>query len=130
MKNQISFRTTLFDSDASIPPVADDQHFGEDLARWLSKKATGSEFEFGKPVQELHGWSETVGVKGESFLLGFGIADGYVGLEYAEWCITINHPRRWKFFGSKDSPTRSRLCDLIHNILRDEGEIRELQWGE
>ena len=130
MKNQISFRTSLFDSHELVPQVADDRHFGEDLANWMSKKAAGSEFKFGKPVQEPHGWSETVATNGESFVLGFGIVDEYIGIDYAEWSITIDKPRKWKMFGSKDSLSRGRLCDLVHNILRDERQIREIQWGE
>ena len=130
MKNQISFRTELFDSKELVPPVAGDQHFGEDLAKWMSGKANGGEFRFGKPVPALHGWSETVAVDGENFVLGFGIAREYIGLDYAEWTISIDKPRKWKMFGSKDSPSRGRLCDLIHNILRDERQIREVQWSE
>ena len=130
MKNQISFRTSIFDSTKLVPPVANDQHFGEDLAKWMSNKAKGGEFDFGKPVQEPHGWSETVAADGENFVLGFGIVDEYIGLDYAEWRITIDKPRKWFMFGSKDSPSRGRLCDLIHNILRDEREIREVQWGD
>ena len=129
MKNQISFRTSLFDSNKLVPPISNDQHFVEDLANWMSKKATGSEFAFGMPVQELHGWSETVAVDGEMFILGFGIVDGSVGVDYAEWHITIEKLRKWKMFGSKDSASRGRLCDLIHNILRDERQIREVQWS-
>lgn len=130
MKNTISFRTSLFDSSNLVPPVANDQHFGEDLAQWMSSKAKGSEFAFGKPIQELHGWSETVAANGETFVLGFGIVDSYIGTDYAEWMITIDKPKKWFEFGSKDSASRGRLCDLIHNILRDEREIREVQWGE
>ena len=128
MKNQISFRTSLFDSQELVPPVANDQHFGEDLANWMSKKATGSEFAFGKPMQAERGWSETVSVDGENFVLGFGIVDESVGIDYAEWLITIEKLRKWKIFGPKDSALRGRLCDLIHNILRDERQIREVQW--
>ena len=130
MKNQISFRTELFDSQELVPHGAGGQHFGEDLAKWMSGKAKGGEFYFGKPTQALHGWSETVNVDGENFVLGFGIVDSYIGEDYAEWQITIDKPRKWKMFGSKDSPSRGRLCDLIHNILRDERQIREVQWSE
>jgi len=129
MKNQISFRTELFDSKKIVPPVAG-QQLGEDLAKWMSGKAKGGEFDFGRPTRAEHGWSETVNVNGESFILGFGIVDSYIGLDYAEWLITIDKPRKWFLFGSKDSPSRDRLCDLIHNILRDERQIREVQWSE
>lgn len=128
MKNQISFRTSLFDSKELVPHVAGDQHFGEDLALWMSKKATGSEFAFGQPMQEEHGWSETVAVDDENFILGFGIVPESIGTDYAEWMITIEKMRKWKMFGSKDSASRGRLCDLVHNILRDERQIREVQW--
>ncbi len=119
----------LFDAKALVPTVANDRHFGEDLAKWVIVKSQGSEFVFSTPVQNADGWSESVTVDGESFVLGFGIVDETIGDEYAGWMITIDKPRTWKFFGSKDSPSRARLCDLIHNILRDERQIREVQWS-
>ena len=129
MKNQISFMSGLFDTRASIPPVANDRHFGEDLAKWMIAKSKGSEFIFSPPVKSADGWSEAVTANGESFVVDFGIVDSTIGDEYAGWTITIDKPRSWRFFGSKDSPSRSRLCDLIHNILRDERQIREVQWS-
>ncbi len=120
----------LFDTKAMVPPVINDRHFGEDLAKWMAAKSKGSEFVFGAPVRSATGWTESVTANGETFTLGFGIVDANIGDEYAGWTITIDKPRTWKFFGSKDSPSRSRLCDLIHNILRDERQIREVQWGE
>lgn len=129
MKNQISFMSGLFDTQASIPPVAGDHHFGEDLAKWIIVKSKGSEFVFSSPVRSAEGWSESVTANGESFVLDFGLVDGSVGEDYAEWLIKIDKPRAWKFFGPKDSPSRGRLCDLIHNILRDERQIREVQWS-
>lgn len=130
MKNHISFRTELFDSKELTPKSANKPNFGEDLAKWMSGKAKGGEFSFGSPTPALHGWSETVNGNGEKFVLGFDIVDSYIGLDYAEWQITIDKPRKWKMFGSKDSPSRDRLCDLIHNILRDERKIREVQWSD
>lgn len=119
----------LFDTAASSPPLADDTHFGEDLAIWMKEKSKGGEFVFGQPIRSADGWSESVTLNDESFVLGFGLRDGFVGSDYANWTITIDKPRTWRFFGSKDSPSRSRLCDLVHNILRDERQIREVQWG-
>lgn len=128
MKNQISFMSSLFDSQAPIPSVTGDRHFGEDLAMWMGTKSRGSEFVFGPPIENTDGWSETVTANGESFVVGFGMVDGPVGTDYVEWVITIDKRRSWRFLGSKDSPSRARLCDLIHNILRDERGIREVQW--
>ncbi len=119
----------LFDTKASPPSVAQDRHFGEDLAKWLIVKSAGSEFVFSQPVRNSDGWSEAVTVDGEAFVLGFGIDSETIGEEYAGWTITIDKPRTWKSFGSKDSASRARLCDLIHNILRDERQIREVQWS-
>ena len=129
MKNQISFMSGLFDTTELSPPVAGDTHFGEDLALWMAKKSLGGEFVFGKPVRSADGWSESVTADGEKFVVGFGIVNGSAGLEYAHWLITIDKTRTWRSFGSKDSPSRSRLCDMIHNILRDERQIREVQWS-
>lgn len=119
----------LFDTKAKMPPVANDRHFGEDLAKWMIAKTKGSEFIFSSPVKSADGWSEFVTANGENFVLGFGIVDETIGDDYAGWTITIDKPRSWLFFGSKDSPSRARLCDLIHNILRDERQIREVQWS-
>ena len=128
MKNQISFMSSLFDGKAAFPAVGDVQT-GKDLALWMEEKSKGSEFLFGPPVENSGGWSETVTAEDESFVVGFVMADAAAGSDYVEWTITIDKHRRWKFLGSKDSPSRSRLCDLIHNILRDERGIREVQWG-
>gem|GEM_PF-1681062 len=129
MKNQISFMSGLFNTEALVPPVANDRHFGEDLAKWLQLKSKGSDFVFGTPVPSADGWSETVAANGERFVLGFGLVEASVGEDYAEWVIKVGKLRTWKYFGSRDSASRSRLCDLIHNILRDERQIREVQWS-
>ena len=119
----------LFDTTEASPPVANDTHFGEDLALWMAKKSLGGEFVFGKPVRSADGWYESVTADGEKFVVGFGIVNGSAGSDYAHWLITIDKTRSWRSFGSKDSPSRSRLCDMIHNILRDERQIREVQWS-
>lgn len=128
MKDQISFMSGLFDTKALNPPVANDRHFGEDLAKWMAVRSAGSEFAFGSPVRTAYGWTEKVTANGEDFVLGFGIDYSTIGDDYAGWTITIEKQRFLNFFGSKDSPSRRRLCDLIHNILRDERQIREVQW--
>ena len=118
----------LFDTAPSVPPIPNDHHFGEDLAKWMAVRSKDSEFAFGKPEPCDTGWSESVTANGESFVIDFGLADGSIGSDYAEWMITIAKPRSWKSFGSADSAVRSRLCDHIHNVLRDERQVRELQW--
>jgi hypothetical protein len=128
MKNQISFMTGLFDTTALSPAVANDRHFGEDLAKWMIVKSKGSEFVFSAPVESADGWSETVTANGETFAVDFGIVGSSIGSDYAEWLVTIGKSNSWKSLGSTDSATRSRLCDHIHNVLRDERQVRELQW--
>ncbi|CAN5578833.1 hypothetical protein BH10ACI2_BH10ACI2_21820 [soil metagenome] len=129
MKNEISFMTGLFESGLAKTASADGRRPGEDLAKWLKGKSMGSEFFFDDPIKSDVGWSEIVTANGESFTLGFGILESTVGSDYAEWHITIEKERKWKFFGAKDSASRGRLCDLVHNILRDEYSIREVQWS-
>lgn len=128
MKNQISFMTGLFDTAALNPPMANDRHFGEDLAKWFVGKSKGSEFVFSAPVQTADGWTDAVSVEGETFAVSFGLGAGSVGSDYAEWLVTIDTPRSWRSVGSTGSASRSRLCDHIHNVLRDERQVRELQW--
>ena len=55
--------------------------------------------------------------------------DKSIGLEQADWLITVEKERGW-MFGSKDSPLRSDLCDLIQNVLRDKPHIREIRWTD
>jgi hypothetical protein len=129
MKNQISFTTGLFDSGQTGPGQTGGQRLGEDLARWLISKSKGDEFTFAEPIPAGTGWVDSVTAEGETFKLGFGLMPGTSGANYAEWLITIEKERKWKMFGSKDSELRGRLCDLIHNVLRDEGQIREVHWG-
>ena len=121
--------TGLFESGHIAPISVNEVRPGEDLARWLKVKSMGSEFVFDDPIWNASGWSESVTANGESFVLGFGIVESSLGSDYAEWHITIDKRRKWKFIGSKDSRSRSRLCDLVHNILRDEYSIREVQWS-
>lgn len=127
MKEHISFTTGLFDSGKINN--GDSVRIGEDLARWFIKKSDGGEFAFSEPIQSSYGWADKVTAGGEEFRLGFGIRDGSVGSDYADWRITIEKVNKWKLFGSKDSELRGRLCDLVHNVLRDEGQIREVHWG-
>jgi hypothetical protein len=128
MKNHISFTTGLFDSGIGDSGSNTDE-LGEDVARWLMAKSSGDEFTFAEPERNGHGWTDKVMAEGEEFKLGFGLLPGSAGADYAEWRITIEKVGSWNPFGSKDSRLRDRLCDLIHNVLRDEGEIREIHWG-
>ena len=129
MKNEISFMTGIFESGEGTALSADEKRPGEDLAKWLKTKSMGSEFVFDDPIRRSKGWSEAVTANGEHFTIGFGILESTVGSDYAEWHITIEKERKWGFLGSKDSASRARLCDLVHNILRDEYSIREVQWS-
>jgi len=119
MKEQITFMTGLFDTTAG------DHHFGEDLAKWMANKSKGTEFTFGTPTQTSVGWAEPVTADGEKFVLGFCLSDASVGSDYAEWLITIDKAASWRSVGST---SRGRLCDHIHNVLRDERQIREVRW--
>lgn len=130
MKSQISFTTDLFESKEGKPHSIDGGRLGEDLARWLVERAKGSEFAFGQPFQEDTGWTVPVDAEGEKFVVRFAIQDESIGDTQADWLITVEKVRRWKLFGSGDSAIRSRLCDLIQNILRDGAHIREVRWED
>ena len=67
MKNEISFRTTLFESGKTTPKDSNGQNFGEDLAKWMSNKAAGSEFDFGKTRYTVFEFNTVE----ELFALGF-----------------------------------------------------------
>lgn len=128
MKSQITFITDIFESKEVKPHFINDRCFGEDLAGWLVDKAKGGEFAFGEPFQEDWGWAVPVEAGGEKFVVRFEITDESIGEDQADWLITVEKVRRWKMFGSKDSPLRGELCDLIHNVLRDAAHIREIRW--
>jgi hypothetical protein len=128
MKNQVSFMSELFETSAPIPTQSTAEYFGKDVAVWLAKKSIGSEFEFTEPVKSKGGWSHVASANGEAFTLDFGIVPESIGAEYAEWLITIDTPKKWQTLKENGSPSRSRLCDHIRNVLRDEGRIREVHW--
>lgn len=128
MKTQISFMTSLFKSGIRMQDADSDRLLGEDLALWFAGRSKDGEFAFGKPVQGDTGWSESASAVGEEFTLGFEIVHASVGSEYAEWKINIGKAGR--MFGAKDSEIRSRLCDHVHNVLRDSRHVREIQWAD
>lgn len=128
MKNQISFTTDLFESKRVAAHSAGDRCFGEDLAKWFVEAASGEPFIFGKPYKEDWGWAVLAHANGERFVVRFEIMDQSIGDKQADWLITIEKLRRWKYFGPKDSHLRSELCDLVQNVLRDTAHIREVRW--
>jgi hypothetical protein len=128
MKSQISFTTDLFVTER--PPESSDRQLGEDLATWLAKAASGGEFVFGTPYQVEWGWAVDVQSGSEKFIVGCGIMNESFGDAQADWLITVERLRRWKFLGAKDSRLRSELCDLIQNVLREKPHIREIRWTE
>ena len=130
MKSQISFTTDLFESKEVKPRFINGRCLGEDLAKWFVDAASGGAFSFGKPFQQDWGWAVLAEAKGEKFIVGFGIMNESIGEDQADWLITVEKFRRWRFFGSKDSDLRSELCDLVQNVLRDKPHIREIRWTD
>jgi len=128
MKKQISFTTDIFATER--PPELSDRQLGEDLATWLAKAASGGDFVFGTPHQSEWGWTIDARSGNENFLVGCGIMNESFGDAQADWLITVERVRRWKFLGAKDSRLRSDLCDLIQNVLRDKPHIREIRWTD
>lgn len=125
MKEEISFMTGKF---ASTTTEATEGHqFGEDLAKWMAMRSKDSEFKFGAAEKTDLGWSEMVTVGSESFRLGFNIGKD-TRPDYSEWHVTIGGGSGWNSSRSVGTPGRSRLCDHVYNVLRDERQIRELQW--
>lgn len=120
--------TSLFKSGERKQDAASDRLLGEDLALWFAGRSKDVEFAFGKPVQGQTGWSESASAAGEEFTLRFQIVHSSVGSDYAEW--TINIGKAGKVFGARDSAVRSRLCDHVHNVLRDSRDMRDVQWAD
>jgi hypothetical protein len=128
MKNQISFTTDIFETKQVGPRSTGEHCFGEDLARWFVESARGGAFSFDDPIREDWGWAVLTDAKGEKFVLRFEIMDRSIGQTQADWLITVEKVRKWKFFGSGDSAMRAELCDLVQNVLRDKAHIREIRW--
>ena len=122
MKSQISFTTDIFESKNAKP-------FGKDLSEWLVDACGGHAFTFFNPIKDDWGWTVFAEAGGEKFVVGCAIMDKSIGDEQADWLITVEKERKW-MFGSKDSPLRSDLCDLIQNVLRDNPHIREIRWTD
>lgn len=128
MKTQISFITDLFNSGRTSAEAPGESRLGEDLAKWLFEKIKGSEFNCGAPVWAEGSWELPVDADGEKFTVDVRILDESIGEEQADWVITVRKTRKW--YGSKDSPLRHKLCDLLQNVLRDESQIREIGWED
>lgn len=127
MKDEISFMTGMFASGTAKQDKSDDRILGEDLAKWMINKSKGGEFTFSLPIQGKTGWTEAVRAEGREFRLGFEIVHSTVGSDYAEWRIKIDSPK-WGLAAAKSGDVRNRLCDHVHNLLRDEYSFREVQW--
>jgi hypothetical protein len=130
MKSRISFTTDLFESNEAAPSSKNVGCLGEDLANWVVERSRGGEFAFGEPFQDGKGWAIPVAAESEKFTVGLAIQDESIGDDQADWLITVERIRKWKLFGSGDSALRSRLCDLIQNVLRDGAHIREVRWDD
>src|SRR5688572_13013337 len=130
MKSQISFTTDIFETRQTQPHFNNPRNFGEDVAAWLVEISRSSAFKFGEPFQTDEGWTVPVDAGGEHFEIGIGIMDASIGDEQANWLITVEKTRKWKYVGSKDSALRGELCDHIQNVLRDKPHIREIRWTE
>lgn len=120
--------TSLFKSGIRMQAADGDRLLGEDLALWFVGRSKDGEFAFSKPVQGQTGWSESASSEGVEFTLGFEIVHASVGSDYAEWNINIG--KTGKTFGAKATEVRSRLCDHVHNVLRESRHVREIQWAD
>lgn len=129
MKKQITFVTGKFETGVSKQAESGDRLLGKDLALWLISECENDEFTFSPPAEDAVGWYCMADAEGESFRLGCEILHADVGANHAEWRVTVDRRSSWNIFKRKESPVRGRLCDLIHNVLREEGEMREVQWG-
>lgn len=122
--------TSLFKTGIAKQDAANDRLLGEELALWFISRSKDAEFAFDKPVQSEFGWSESVRAAGEEFTLGFEIVHSSVGSEYAEWNINIDKAKRLGGIGTNGSAVRGRLCDHIHNVLRDSTHMRDVRWAD
>src|SRR5258705_13906310 len=87
MRNQVSFRTGLFENKEAKSHFINPRCFGEDLVSWLLQRLQGTEFSLGEPIQEDYGWGFWVN---DAYWVAVGVMVDSIGVEEPEWCVSVN----------------------------------------
>ncbi len=127
---QISFYTTLFETEKIESDFINKRCFGKDLATWLIGAMSESGFSFGAPYQEDWGWEFEVEKCGEKYFIHVGIASYSIGRENAEWIVAVESGRRWFEFSKSKAEGAIELCQEIDRALDGEPQISKGEWED
>lgn len=129
MRNQVFFRTNLFENKEPKPHFINPRCFGEDLAAWLLSRLQGMPFSLGEPIQEDYGWGFWVQ---NDYWVAIGVMDDSIGVDDPEWLVSIAYDAglnlRKRLFGKADPSLQMRICEAINSVLRREHQIADIRW--
>jgi hypothetical protein len=129
MRNNVSFRTHLFNSHDPQPHFINPICFGQDLALWLLERMRGTALALGEPIQEDYGWgfwAET------DYWVALGLRDNAAGSLAAEWLISVDYDPglslKKRLSQKPDTKVWKSICAAIDAVLKAEPAIIDLLW--
>ena len=127
MRNQVSFRTGLFENKEPKSHFINPRCFGEDLVSWLLQRLQGTEFSLGEPIQEDYGWGFWVN---DAYWVAVGVMDDSIGVEEPEWSVSVNFEGGLKkrLFGKSDPSLDMQICEALNSVLQQAPEIANIRW--
>ncbi len=127
MRNNVHFRTSLFENKEAGPHFINSRCFGEDLVSWLLLRLQGSPFSLGDAIQEDYGWGFWVE---NDYWVAVGVMDDSIGIENPNWLISVNYDAglnlRKRFFGKADPSLQLKICGAINSVLHNEPNVTEI----
>ena len=127
MRNQVSFRTRLFENKEPKSYFINPPCYGEDLASWLLQRLQGTEFSVGEPIQEDYGWGFWVE---SDYWVAAGVMDDSIGVDQPEWQVSVSFEAGLKkrLFGKADPSLHLRICEALDSVLQQEPEVTNIRW--
>jgi hypothetical protein len=134
MRRSVTFRSDRFESRTPGPHFINPGNFGEDLAVWLRGRLP-ERLAPGEPIQEDYGWGVWVRSGEDPYWIAAGKMEEDEDAEPAPlptWLITVAYDPGLNLLRRlMHRPRRADLdavCAAIHDALRDEAGISEVQW--
>jgi hypothetical protein len=127
MRNQVYFRTCLFENKTPKPHFINSCCFGEDLISWLLARLPG--LTVGDPIQEDYGWGFWVD---DNYWVAVGVLDDSIGAENPQWLVSVNYDAglnlRKRLFGKPDRSRQLEICAAINLVLQNELAVTDIRW--